>query len=250
MLTVDKVYRSVMANNAASMPTAWRGHCWFALWMVNRLQPAVVVDLGVDYGYSTFCLAAPGYGTVYAVDVFTGDVSKGAHGSRTEDHYAQVVERQRKMRTAVCIGNVQLMRGTFAAAADTFSARQWAIDLLHIDGLHTTAAVQEDFRTWRRYLRKDGPWVVLFHDIGSFPSVRSYFESLPGHKFIFKHSAGLGVLASSRALIHDIQSFAALAHYRNDSWTYDFRSTGNLTVGSPAMSVGLENRSLAFAQCG
>ena len=34
-----------------------------------------------------------------------------------------------------------------------------------------------------------------------------------------------------------------------DSFTNDFQSTGDLTVKSPAMAVGLENRSLMFAQC-
>ena len=210
----------------------------------------MIVDLGVDFGFSTFCLAAPGYGTVYSVDSFTSSTSAGGHGKRPEDHFAQVEKRKQELRKAVCIDNVQLMRGTFAAAADTFRQWQWSVDLLHIDGLHTRAAVKEDFETWHRYLRKGGPWVVLFHDIGSFPSVRSYFQSLQGgFKFMFKHSAGLGVLASSKELIHDIRSFATLAHYLHDSFTNDFQSTGDLTVKSPAMAVGLENRSLMFAQC-
>ena len=245
MLTADTVYRAVMTSNAGAMPTAWRGHCWFALWLVNRLQPSVTVDLGVDYGYSTFCFAAPGYGTVYAVDVFTS----GQQGKREEDHFAQVVKRQQNLRRDICINNVQLMRGTFATASETFKTWQWSIDLLHIDGLHTAAAVKEDYETWHGYLRKDGPWVVLFHDIGSFSDVRSYFQSLDGHKFMFKHSAGLGVLASSKALLEEIRSFASMAHFRTDKFTFDITFTGHLRTDSPAMAIGLENRSLAFARC-
>lgn len=36
--------------------TSWKDHIKFAQWIVKRKNPEVIVDLGVDFGYSTFCL--------------------------------------------------------------------------------------------------------------------------------------------------------------------------------------------------
>ena len=231
-------FDAVLHSAAATQPTAWRGHCWFAIWLVKLLQPAVTVDLGVDFGYSSFCLAAAGHGTVFAVDLW----DSGQHGKRESNHYAKVVVRQQYLRKHVGINNVQLMKGSFEEAAKTFTQWQWPIDLLHVDGLHTAAAVKEDHETWRSFLRKDGPWVVLFHDIGSFPEVKTYFESLEGLKFAFKHSAGLGVLTNSKDVLQLIERWAELAGFPSHRWTTDFSWTGNLTVASRAMAVGLDRR--------
>ena len=38
-------------------PSAWTGHRYFAKWLVETLRPEITVDLGVDYGHSTFYLA-------------------------------------------------------------------------------------------------------------------------------------------------------------------------------------------------
>jgi hypothetical protein len=35
------------------------------VWLVQATDPEIIVDLGVDYGYSTFCFALPGIGRVY-----------------------------------------------------------------------------------------------------------------------------------------------------------------------------------------
>jgi predicted O-methyltransferase YrrM len=46
------------------------GHEDFAVRLVEHLKPKVVVDLGVDYGFSTFAFALPNIGTVYGIDWF------------------------------------------------------------------------------------------------------------------------------------------------------------------------------------
>ena len=48
----------------------WRDHRLFADWLIRRTEPETVVDLGVDYGYSTFCFALPEIGHVYGIDSF------------------------------------------------------------------------------------------------------------------------------------------------------------------------------------
>ena len=39
------------------MPHPWKGHRAFAEWLVKEIKPSQVVDLGVDYGFSTFIFA-------------------------------------------------------------------------------------------------------------------------------------------------------------------------------------------------
>lgn len=50
--------------------SAWKGHELFAVWLVKKLKPLVIVDLGIDYGFSTFVFVIPGIGKVYGIDHF------------------------------------------------------------------------------------------------------------------------------------------------------------------------------------
>ena len=81
--------------------SAWTGHRAFAHWLVKRIQPQTVVDLGVDYGYSTFVFAdalAGSKGTVYGVDLFQGDVHAGSRDTyefvmqHVRDHHVTNIE--------------------------------------------------------------------------------------------------------------------------------------------------------------
>ena len=83
----------------------------------------------------------------------------------------------------------------FNEAAPHFAPE--SIDLLHIDGLHTYTAVQEDFTTWYPKVRPGG--LVLFHDIEARQSdfgVWKFWQELEQEHetFDFHHGYGLGVL--------------------------------------------------------
>ncbi|MDZ7782669.1 MAG: class I SAM-dependent methyltransferase [Halioglobus sp.] len=73
-----------------------------------------------------------------------------------------------------------------------------SIDLLHIDGLHTYEAVQEDFNNWYPKLKPGG--IMLFHDVMAKIKdfgVWRFFEDLEREHeetFKFNHGYGLGVL--------------------------------------------------------
>jgi hypothetical protein len=174
--------------------SAWRGHEGFADWLVKELKPESVVELGVDYGFSSFVFARAGAGMVYGVDSFEGDPEAGKR-----DTYDSVVERQRELG----IKNLTLIRGYFSEVAKTWDK---PIDILHIDGRHRYEDVKEDFKTWSRFVRPGG--VILLHDTAVLREpygVHRFFQEIQMPKTAFTHSNGLGVVSSDSDLIARIR---------------------------------------------
>jgi hypothetical protein len=172
----------------------WKDHIDFAQWIVERKTPDVIVDLGVDYAYSTFCFAAPKIGKVYGIDSFEGDSHAGMRNT-----YDFVKEK----RSEYELDNVTFIKGYFDEIAETWEEE---IDILHIDGLHTYEAVYNDFQTWGKFMKEDG--IILMHDTkvfhGSF-GVHRLFAELDYPKVNFIVSHGLGVVAKDQDLIDEIK---------------------------------------------
>lgn len=170
--------------NLDSVVTAWRGHRPFAQWLVETVRPDVVVDLGVDQGYSTFCFSEPGRGQVYAVDSFEGDEHTGFRDT-------QLAVQARLLEYDLC--NVTVVKTRFEDLA-----RAWhqPIDILHIDGLHTYEACKTDWGMWAGFVKPTG--VILFHDVVSFPAVRQVFDECGGQRLWFENDAGLGIVLDRR----------------------------------------------------
>jgi hypothetical protein len=180
-----------MKYDIEQIPSAWKGHRKFSEWLVNEINPSVTVDLGVDYGYSLFCLATPNKGIVYGIDSFEGDIHAGVH----PDAFEKVTEVIKQNQYT----NIKLIKGFFDDVAKTWSL---PIDLLHIDGLHTYEAAMNDYQTWKRFLKDES--VIIMHDVTSFKEVRRVFEDIDLPKMMFTHSAGLGVLSKNKDLIEKI----------------------------------------------
>jgi hypothetical protein len=178
-------------------PTAWIGHGVFAMDLVEVLKPEIVVDLGVDYGFSTFCFAYHNIGKVFGIDWFQGDEQAGFRNT-----LADVVGMYDQLKIAHGISNVEFIQSDFTEASKTW---EYNIDILHIDGLHTYEAIKNDFESWIEYLTPDG--VVLFHDVESYPhSVGVFFNEIKdGHKIIRSGSAGLGIFTRSEKTMRKIQ---------------------------------------------
>lgn len=176
-------------------PSAWKGHRSFAKWLVETIQPAVIVDLGVDYGHSSFYLAIPNIGTIYAVDTFD---SIGYYVEHT-DNYKHVNAMKEKYN----FDNIVFIQGLFDDVAKTWSEQ---IDILHIDGDHSYELVKHDYETWKKFLKEGS--VIMFHDTESFPdSVGRFFRELEmPHKCHFKKSAGLGVASTDPEIIELIKN--------------------------------------------
>ncbi|MDQ6809283.1 MAG: class I SAM-dependent methyltransferase [Verrucomicrobiota bacterium] len=171
---------------------AWTGHLHFGYDLVALLRPRVVVELGVDRGesYFTFCQAAAEHDTrtrCLGVDTWKGDEQAGGYDETT---FSEVSSHNREHYAA----SSTLVRATFDEALGRFADGE--LDLLHIDGLHTEAAVRNDVKHWLPKLRGGG--ILLLHDV----SVRTrdfgvwkVWDELreSGRSYTFAEGPGLGV---------------------------------------------------------
>ncbi|TVQ39423.1 MAG: glycosyltransferase [Geminicoccaceae bacterium] len=174
--------------------SAWWSHVPFAQALVAAAPPATLVELGTHNGvsYLAFLEAVQRLGLAtacVAIDTWQGDAQAGA--------YDETVHAALKALHGARYGGFsRLLRATFDEAVGQFD--DGSIDLLHIDGLHTYAAVRHDFETWRPKLSARG--VVLFHDTEvrerDFGVWRLWDELRQRYpSFGFLHGFGLGVLA-------------------------------------------------------
>jgi hypothetical protein len=174
--------------------STWVDHLPFAYDLVEAIRPKMLVELGVYNGLSffTFCQSLIENdidGVAYGVDCWEGDEHTDAYddsiyqdvSTHARDHYR---------------GITYLLKMYFNEALAHFDDE--SIDLLHIDGLHTYEAVQEDFSNWYPKVRPGG--IVLFHDvmarIKDFGAWKYFDELQASHPetFKFDHGFGLGVL--------------------------------------------------------
>ena len=189
-------------TNLADIPSScWMGHRNFAEWLVSYLKPEVTVDLGVDWGFSTFCFAMPRIGHVYGIDTFQGDQFTGA---TPEGSYEYVLHKREKLFMEE---NVTFIKGLFADVAKTWDKQ---IDILHIDGDHQYESVKNDYETWSSFVKENG--VILFHDTcvedinGKEYGVKRFFEEIDLPKCTFTHTFGLGVVSKNKELIEHIKN--------------------------------------------
>lgn len=138
---------------------AWTPHLHFAYDLVAILRPAVLVELGVDRGesYFAFCQSALENNTgtrCFGIDTWRGDQHAGGYDETT---FAQVSKHNRANYESFST----LLRSNFDEALGQFENE--SIDLLHLDGLHTEAAVRHDLQGWIPKLRPGG--ILLLHDV-------------------------------------------------------------------------------------
>jgi predicted O-methyltransferase YrrM len=198
----DAIDRLFLNNLDDTPATAWSGHRNFAEWLVRFVNPKVVVDLGVDYGFSTFSFAIPRIGHIYGVDNFVGDSFVGEDKERFKYNFVNMKREKLHLKD-----NITFIEGTFDEVAKTWDK---PIDILHIDGSHHYEDVKKDFETWSKFLSDDG--VILLHDTaieslnGNEYGVKKFFEEIDLPKFNIEHSFGLGVVCKNEVLLNHIKN--------------------------------------------
>ncbi|MCB8839389.1 class I SAM-dependent methyltransferase [Aurantimonas sp. VKM B-3413] len=177
--------------------SAWLEHAPFAFWLIDKLRPRQLVELGTHTGVS-FCAFAQAAkqlktGTAcHAVDTWQGDPHAGYYGDDIFTDLSQHV-------AARYADFAHLVRSTFDEALPRFA--DGSIDLLHIDGLHTYDAVAHDYQTWLPKVSEGG--LILFHDTNvrtrDFGVYRLWAElAAENDSFEFLHGFGLGVMIKGR----------------------------------------------------
>jgi predicted O-methyltransferase YrrM len=181
-----------------AIPSGWnlppKSHNEFVVWLLNRINPQLTVELGVDYGYSAFFLALNNRkNKVIGIDCFETE----KHSIRESDDYQFVLDIREKLK----LDNLKIIKGYFDDVAKTWDQK---IDLLHIDGLHDYDNCKNDCDTWAPFLQENG--VIIFHDTISAPDgVGLFFSQLEVPKVNFENSYGLGVASNDIKLIEEIK---------------------------------------------
>lgn len=171
--------------------SAWKANRTFATWLVNRIEPTAVADLGVDFGFSSLCFALPEIGHVWGIDSFQGDAQTGFRDTRT-----QVDETIAQLG----LSNITLVQGYFEEVSKTWEQE---LDILHLDGLHTYESVRRDFDAWIKFVKPTG--VILLHSTGvPHFGVRRLFDEIDLPKTNLGHSHGLGVVSRDRGLVLEV----------------------------------------------
>ncbi|HEV7396638.1 MAG TPA: class I SAM-dependent methyltransferase [Pyrinomonadaceae bacterium] len=194
MKAFNPLAHSICFSNAERLsPSAWTGHVPFVMFLIELLEPTIVVELGTYYGvsYCAMCQAVKQLkmGTrLYAVDTWKGDSQSGFYDDG-------VLADLRAYHDPLYGAFSRLLQETFDEAVVHFEDE--SVDLLHIDGFHTYQEVKRDFETWLPKISKRG--VVLFHDINVREKdfgVWKYWGELKTkyRHFEFLHSHGLGLL--------------------------------------------------------
>jgi hypothetical protein len=184
----------IFTNPLRLTTSSWIQHLPFGMFLIELLQPRIVVELGTHYGvsYCGFCQAVKALRTdtrCYAVDNWQGDEHNGAYGTDVYDDLRQHHDPR--------YGDFsQLLKLKFDDALPYFA--DGSIDLLHIDGYHTYESVRHDFEIWLPKLSERG--VVLVHDINErdrqFGVWRLWDELRHRYRtFDMLHEHGLGIAA-------------------------------------------------------
>jgi glycosyltransferase involved in cell wall biosynthesis/ubiquinone/menaquinone biosynthesis C-methylase UbiE len=229
-------------------PSAWWGHLPFAFWIMSASRPRVFVELGSHHGvsYAGFCEGAARARTgsrCYAVDTWEGDKHAGYLDGAVYEELKEFHDRRYAAFS-------ELLKCKFDDALPHFS--DGSIDLLHIDGLHTYAAVKHDFESWRPKLSERA--VVLFHDTNVLSDdfgVHRLFVEMSEHypHFEFLHGSGLGVVAVGPSAPVAIKSLCAINYPTDIAAVRErFSHLGSLWYVTTRETLGRSSFQVALAK--
>ena len=176
-------------NCFTEKPSAWGDIPTIIKDIIERfnLKTEKALEFGVEFGYSTTCLANY-FDSVVGVDTFVGDIHTGTY----EDHFEMTSKNMKPWP------NIKLIKSRFE---DYIVNNEEMFDFCHIDIVHT---YQPTFDA--------GEWaiqhcpVTIFHDTHSFAksvgfAVKDLAEKYDLEHYDYPHSHGLGILVNKKLLI-------------------------------------------------
>lgn len=179
------------------VPSAWRGYLEFAVWVTCRFLPSVVVDLGVDYGASTYAWGASGFSQVVGIDWFEGDDYTGFR----DTHRTALELGDRLAQECGFADTVRIWKSKFEDAANQLALEAAVI---HIDGSHAYKHVKKNLKDWLPKLTRGG--LLVMHGVKAFPdSVGKLFHDTEGAKTLLTYNTGLGIVSTDAAKIDIIK---------------------------------------------
>jgi hypothetical protein len=212
--------------------SAWVRHAPFAFWIVDRLRPRSIVELGTHWGFSyfAFCEAVKRLGLssrTFALDTWVGEEHAGHYGEEVFDYVNGT-------NAAEYADFSTLLRGYFDDSLD--DVEDGSVDLLHIDGRHGLEDVRHDFFSWLPKLTDRA--VVLFHDIAERQDgfgVWQFWEEVSQNfpSFTFEHEHGLGVLGVGSHQTDEMSAFFTAGAVDGDRIRADYERLGDTvaTIG-------------------
>jgi hypothetical protein len=167
----------------SSIRSEWLQHVNFAKWLVERVKPELVVDLGTFDGTSALALSSK-KGKVVTID---------------KKENAEAIEKFKMVKT------IEHRISTFDDEVNSFD--DLSIDILHIDGDHSFKSVYQDCTLWSPKLKKNG--VLLMHDVYNpcwIGPLHLFFANIIVPKVIFLLGNGLGVATNRIDVLEEIAS--------------------------------------------
>ena len=180
-----------------TIDSTWKGHEQFAMWLVKRLKPKVIVDLGFDRGLSTIAFAYKNRGQVFGIEWFFEEGSYAAKSYALDSAFQNITDAIKRKY----VKNIHLIIGPYR---DVLKNWNLPIDVFHIDWAHSYRSVKFQYELWRCHLKEDS--VLLIHDVVAYPTeVGKFFDELSAPKYLFTEGKGLGVVSNNQALIEEIR---------------------------------------------
>ncbi len=193
----------IKKNNRAldfmrSIEGTWKSQEAFSLWLVKKLHPKTIVDLGVHRGLSTLFFAYKNRGNVYGIDWFEPGAAYAEKCILLDSAFQNISNALRFNY----VKNIHLIIGPFRDISKNWDR---PIDLLHLNVEPSYQVLKIGYDNWRRYLRSKAVILVDNIQTHAFEAGR-FFDELPLPKILLPQGTGLGIASADLELIDSIRN--------------------------------------------
>jgi hypothetical protein len=173
--------------------SAWYQHIPFAYWLLEKVKPNSYLEMGVHNGISYFAVCESvrqlGLSTkCVALDHWQGDTQAGIFSDAVFESFSKNNQVYSEFST--------YKKNSFEKSMSEIEDN--SIDLIHIDGFHSFAAVKNDFELALKKINKS-VGIIIMHDVNEYQvtfGVNKFWSEIENKfkTFKFNHGHGLGVV--------------------------------------------------------